>query len=187
VLHLRRACAKSFFEGWHGNRLIPGKLSERIRVNSLNSVSLPTNEMERQRTVLVVDDDRYVRQALEEALVEENYQVASAGNGAEAMRHLREPRSEVDAVLLDLRLGPENGWNVLCRLTALQPGVPIILMSGTRGTRAPRLPGVPVTVLEKPLDLRRLFKTLRDLTAESEPVQPPNVLASRGARDCSAP
>jgi DNA-binding NtrC family response regulator len=142
--------------------------------------------MERQRTILLVDDDPHVRQALGEALTDENYQVALAANGPEAVEHLREPRSEIDAVLLGLRLGLEDGWNVLCRLAALQPGLPVILMSGTRGACPPRLPGAPVTVLEKPLDLRRLFKTLQHVTARPEPVQPPTVPHPRDVQDRSA-
>jgi DNA-binding NtrC family response regulator len=112
--------------------------------------------------------------------------VTSAANGLEALRHFQELRSEIDAVLLALQLGCENGWNVLCRLTALQPGLSVILMSGTRGASAPRLRGAPVTVLEKPLDLRRLFKTLRDITAKAEPVLTPNSSASWGDQDRSA-
>jgi DNA-binding NtrC family response regulator len=139
--------------------------------------------MERQRTVLLVDNDVNVRQALAEALTDENYHVASASNGPEAMQHLREPQSGIDAVLLDLRLGPENGWNLLCRLTALQPSLPVILMSGSRGARAPRLPGAPVMILEKPLDLRKLFITLRVLTSEPEPIQPHNRPVSRDDQD----
>jgi DNA-binding NtrC family response regulator len=126
--------------------------------------------MERQRCILLVDGDLNIRQALGEALTEENYQVALAANGAEAVRHLHPPQ-QIDAVLLDLRLGPENGWMVLSHLLRMKPGLPVIVMTGARGEVVPLVVNAAVTVVEKPLDLRRLFETLRLVTAERDPVQ----------------
>jgi DNA-binding NtrC family response regulator len=126
--------------------------------------------MERQRRILLIDGDVNVRQALGEALTDENYEVALAANGPEAMRHLRPPQ-QIDAVLLDLHLGPDNGWMVLSHLLRMKPGLPVIVMTGARGEVAPLVADAAVMVIEKPLDLRRLFETLRLVTAERDPVQ----------------
>ena len=128
--------------------------------------------MGRHANILLVDDDLSVRQALGEALAVENYHVALAATGPEAVRHLEERgEHEIDAVLLDLRLGPEDGWNLFSRLTRMQPGLPVIIMTGTRGEQVPVSATDCVALLEKPLDLRQLFETLRDVTAERERTQ----------------
>jgi DNA-binding NtrC family response regulator len=125
--------------------------------------------MPRQFNILLVDDDLHVRQALGEALSEENYQVALAADGPEAVRQLQQTGERgIDAVLLDLRLGLENGWTLLSHFNRLRPGLPVIVMTGTRGEQVPLCARECAALMEKPLDLHRLFETLRIVTARHE-------------------
>jgi two-component system response regulator MprA len=64
--------------------------------------------------LLVVDDDREIRETLRTALEDEGFTVAVAANGAEAMAkmHDRPPR----LVLLDLMMPIVDGWEVLDRM-----------------------------------------------------------------------
>jgi DNA-binding NtrC family response regulator len=128
------------------------------------------NIMARQANILLIDDDLSVRQALGEALTVENYQVALAANGPEADQHLRQ-RGErrIDAVLLDLSLGPECGWNVFDRLMSQHPQLPVIVMTASRGQPTASRVQNCVALMEKPLDLPLLFATLRQVTANGEP------------------
>jgi DNA-binding NtrC family response regulator len=124
--------------------------------------------------VLLIDDDTQVREALGEALAAEDYRVALAASGSEALCRLQEP-GRVDAVLLDLMLGEENGWTLFERLTSLAPSLPVILITAARGQRPPDRSGV--ALMEKPLNLSLLFEILREFTAPAERCAPPGPVA----------
>ena len=64
--------------------------------------------------LLVVDDDRAVREALRAALEDEGFTVAVAANGAEAMAKMRERPPRL--VLLDLMMPVLDGFDVLDRM-----------------------------------------------------------------------
>src|SRR5881296_400001 len=98
--------------------------------------------MARKAKILLVDDDLRVSQALGEALQ------GFAEN-------------QIDVALLDVHLGTENGWDVFRDLTALQPHLPVLVMSGDEDhTLGPAPATASVTRLEKPLDLHLLFQKL---------------------------
>jgi DNA-binding response OmpR family regulator len=59
-------------------------------------------------SVLVVDDEIDIRQAVAEVLADEGYQVFDAGDGAEALRKCRAHHPSI--VLLDLMMPRMNGW-----------------------------------------------------------------------------
>ena len=120
--------------------------------------------MGRQPSILLVDDDSQVREALSEVLVDENYEVTLAANSQEAVHQLQEAKG-IDAVVLDLSIGPEGGWTLLSHLATMQPALPVILMTGGRGEALPGSARKCVALMEKPLDIRRLFATLRSVTA----------------------
>ena len=74
----------------------------------------------RDARVLVVDDDRDVREAIETALELEGHRVSTAGDGAGALKQL--DRAEFDAVVLDVLMPNLDGFEV-CRREQLQvPG-----------------------------------------------------------------
>src|SRR4051794_16166586 len=64
-------------------------------------------ELEPSLSVLVVDDDRPIRDTLREILQDEGYIVSTAGNGAEALEILKHRRPRV--ILLDLNMPTMNG------------------------------------------------------------------------------
>ena len=66
--------------------------------------------------LLVVEDDRELRESLRAALEDEGFTVAVAANGAEAMAKLEERPPLL--VLLDLMMPVVDGWEVLDRMRA---------------------------------------------------------------------
>jgi CheY-like chemotaxis protein len=63
------------------------------------------------KTVLVVDDDEDLREAICEALRDEGYPVACAADGAQALEWLRaHPEDQPGIILLDLMMPVMNGW-----------------------------------------------------------------------------
>ncbi len=111
--------------------------------------------------LLVVDDERGIRDALIQLLEYEGHEVVGVADGAEAL--LAADRTEPDVVFLDVKMPGMDGLEVLERLRAEYPGVVVIMISG-HGTIETALEATRTGAydfLEKPLDSDRLLVTLR--------------------------
>lgn len=113
------------------------------------------------RRVLIVEDDPDMRRLLADFLREEGIGAAEAADGAEALRRLRE--EPFDGVVLDKNLAGESGLEVLPRLTALVPGIPVIVITafGDARTREAALARGAYDLLRKPFSLDDLLAVLR--------------------------
>jgi len=78
--------------------------------------------------ILVVDDDAAVRRALQRMLETGGHEVREAGDGWEAIRVWRDQGA--DLVLLDIHMPVADGIEALIQFRALDPGLPVIVMSG---------------------------------------------------------
>ena len=103
----------------------------------------------RTHVVLVVDDDKDIRDLLSEALAGEGYSVVAARHGAEALERLRCRRADV--ILLDLMMPVMDGPTFLDAKNAdpVLRDIPVIAM--TAATRS-HIEGA-VTLMRKPFDL----------------------------------
>lgn len=77
-------------------------------------------------TILVVEDQVREREALSRMLKSEGYRTIHASNQPEAMKAFREP---VDLVVCDLRLGNDNGLDVLKQWRESKPSVPVLMVT----------------------------------------------------------
>jgi len=77
-------------------------------------------------TVLVVDDEQLIRWSLSERLTADGCTTVEAGTAREALERFG---PEIDLVLLDYRLPDSDGLRVLKKMKALQPDVPVILLT----------------------------------------------------------
>jgi CheY-like chemotaxis protein len=113
-------------------------------------------------TVLVVEDDRSNRDLISKILCQDGHQVLEACDGAIALEMLRAFRC--DLVITDFVLPKLNGINVVEQLHTLQPGIPIILITGylSAVSDTPIVDKV-ADVLAKPFDLKVLRSTVRQL------------------------
>ena len=117
-----------------------------------------------KRKIMVVDDDAQVRQSLRKLLQAEGYDVVLAAEGPQALA-LYEPKS-IDLMLLDLNLPGTSGWDVFERVTSLNPLLPIVIITG-RGQQLKLAGAAGVgALMEKPLDIPMLLRTIADLLAE---------------------
>ena len=103
-------------------------------------------------TILVVDDERIVRDLLHAVLTRTGYEVLLAENGAEAINLFSRNADRISLVLLDLVMPVMSGEEALPHLLNMKAGVPVIVSSGQdeeecmRKLRDPRLAGF----LQKP-------------------------------------
>ncbi len=114
--------------------------------------------------VLIVDDDPDTRAMTAEAL-HDLYEVVTAAQGAEALARAGEQRP--DAMLIDVMLGTESGWELIRTLRA-DPrfrGLSIVVLSGERAPQPPPGVGPCDAYLSKPCRMARLREVLTSLVA----------------------
>jgi DNA-binding response OmpR family regulator len=111
-------------------------------------------------TILVADDNEGLRSLLQSILSREGYRVVEAADGMGAVRLLLE--EEIDAALLDVRLGADDGIELGRELRLERPSLPIALMSGSIGAREARHRGGALTdlFLAKPFTLEAVTATV---------------------------
>lgn len=119
----------------------------------------------RPRTVLVVDDDPEILDALEMVLGEAGYEVVCANNGSAALDYLRTSTAP-DVVLLDLFMPLMNGWEFVreAHLSERTAHVPIIVLTAAGPHWGYPLP--PHRVMRKPIQRDRLLRLLRQVCSD---------------------
>jgi two-component system, OmpR family, response regulator MprA len=113
-------------------------------------------------TILVVEDDRRIRDLLRRGLIFEGYLVETAEDGESALRSVRE--KEPDAVILDLMLPGIDGLEV-CRRLRNASNVPILMLTA-RDAVPDRVTGLDAGAddyMVKPFDFEELLARLRAL------------------------
>lgn len=82
---------------------------------------------EKMKRILVVDDEENARIALSKILSREGYDVASAGNGYEALNYLRD--KEVELIITDINMPEMNGMTFLRELNRNHPSCNVIMIT----------------------------------------------------------
>ena len=114
------------------------------------------------RSVLIVDDEQAIRQALSGALMDEGYEVHLAESGSAGIEKIRSSRPDV--VLLDIWMPDLDGIETLKKLRSEFPDVPVVMMSG-HGTIETAVKATKLGAydfIEKPLSLDRLLVVLQN-------------------------
>ena len=127
--------------------------------------------------VLLVDDDRAVRDALRRVLTLAGYEVQSAEGGAEAIELV--VQAVPDAVVLDVGMPDVDGLEVCRRLRLLGNRVPILMLTA-RVEISDRVAGLDAGAddyLVKPFDVEELKARLRALLRRSGPEGDPDELS----------
>jgi DNA-binding response OmpR family regulator len=119
------------------------------------------------RTVLVVDDEKTLRETVAYLLQQEGYRVLMAADGREALDVFRKERP--DLVLLDLMLPELSGMEV-CRILRRESDVPILMLTA-RNSEIDKVVGLEVGAddyVTKPFSLRELLARVRALLRRRE-------------------
>jgi two-component system, OmpR family, response regulator MprA len=115
--------------------------------------------------ILVVDDERAVRESLRRALELEGYEIELAGDGAEALTTLEHEDAQPDAVILDVLMPGVDGLEVCRRLRALGNPVPVLMLTA-RDEVENRVAGLDAGAddyVTKPFALEELLARVRAL------------------------
>lgn len=112
-----------------------------------------------RRNVLVVDDEPSVRDSLDRLLRLEGYGVATASHGTAAIEVLQ--TGTIHIVLLDVNLGPENGWDLCHHIRQMAPDLPVIIITARDGVAPRALAAGARACLQKPLSVSGLLAQIR--------------------------
>ncbi|MBN2723225.1 MAG: PAS domain S-box protein, partial [Deltaproteobacteria bacterium] len=94
------------------------------------SLQLDINTFEGSGTILVIDDEEWVRKVAIRTLERAGYKTFGARDGIEGLEIYKEHQSDISAVLLDMAMPHMNGREVFQELRRINPEVTVVLSSG---------------------------------------------------------
>lgn len=129
--------------------------------------------------ILVIDDEKPIRNTLKEILEYEDHSVETASDGFEGIEKAKE--TKYDIILSDIKMPQMDGLEVIEKLMGICPEVPIIMISGhgTVETAVEALKKGAYDFIEKPLELNRLLVTIRNALERKDLIVETQVLKRR--------
>jgi two-component system, cell cycle sensor histidine kinase and response regulator CckA len=115
-------------------------------------------------TLLLVEDDRHISDILAESLGGDGYKVLTAMDGEAGLAMFMQHADGISLVVSDVAMPRMDGGNLVRRIRALCPEMPIILMTGAPGDHGPEGcdAAQPVRTMMKPFSPRLLSRAVRD-------------------------
>lgn len=129
--------------------------------------------------ILVIDDERSIRNTLKDILEYEKYEVDLAEDGIKALEKVK--TAEYDIILCDIKMPGMDGIEVLEKLGELTPDTPVVMISGHGNidTAVDSIKKGAFDYIEKPLDLNRLLITIRNAMDKSSLVSETKILKKK--------
>lgn len=129
--------------------------------------------------ILIVDDERAIRNTLREILEYEDYEVEDVDNGIDGLSLIQ--KQNFDLVLCDIKMNKMDGMEVLSEGLAIKPDLPFIMISGhgTIETAVEASKKGAYDFISKPPDLNRLLITVRNALERGNLVTETKVLKRR--------
>jgi DNA-binding NtrC family response regulator len=117
--------------------------------------------------ILVIDDERSIRNTLKDILEYEKYSVDLAEDGIKALDKIK--AGSYDVILCDIKMPGMDGIEVLEKFQELIPDTPVVMISGHGNidTAVESIKKGAFDYIEKPLDLNRLLITIRNAMDKS--------------------
>ncbi len=113
-------------------------------------------------SILIVDDERSIRNSLKDILEHEDYTIETAESGHQALEILKQ--KSLDLVLSDIKMPQMDGVELLEKMQKDFPTVPVVMISGHGDieTAVECIKKGAFDFLQKPLDLNRILVTVRN-------------------------
>lgn len=129
--------------------------------------------------ILLIDDEKSIRNVLRDILLHEGYQVEEAADGEKGIQQLKE--KTFDLVLCDIKMPKMDGLEVLQQIMQLHPDLPVIMISGhgTIETAVDAVKKGAYDFIAKPPDLNRLLITIRNALDKNALVKETRVLKKK--------
>jgi len=117
--------------------------------------------------VLVVDDERSIREILSDLLASDGHLVDTAADGSEALEVIHGWRPDV--VLLDMLMPEVGAWDFLARYNgdSVCRGLPVAILSTTATAGGALEEAGVAAVISNPFDVHNLLETVHDLVSSN--------------------
>lgn len=164
---------------------IPGSGGGRFDSERRGELAHETDPMHPHGVVLVVDDDRAMRELVNDILTDRGHRVLVTGNGPDALEACA--RTEVDVVLTDLRMKGMQGLDLLTELRRTHPEANVILMTafGSVETAVEAMKHGAYDYLTKPIKSDDLILTLERAIRDAELRREVSSLRRAVGKECS--
>src|SRR5512133_2677517 len=129
--------------------------------------------------ILVIDDEKSIRNTLKDILGFEGYQVELAENGKAGIASVQS--NDFDIILCDIKMPEMDGLEVLEQIRKIKPESTVVMISGhgTIDTAVEAIKKGAFDFIEKPLDLNRLLITLRNASDKTALVKETIILKQK--------
>ena len=129
--------------------------------------------------ILIIDDERAIRNSLKEILMDEGYSVDVAEDGAQGVEMAGKER--YDVIFCDIRMPVMEGTEVLVKLVADGIETPVVMISGHAdvATAVDCMHKGAFDFIEKPLDLNRILVTVKNATDKATLVKENKILKKK--------
>ena len=129
--------------------------------------------------ILIIDDERSIRNSLKEILADEGYDVEVAENGQQGCEMVEKERYSV--IFCDIKMPVMDGMEVLDRLMQMGIDSAVIMISGHGdiGTAVECIKKGAFDFIQKPLDLNRILITIKNATEKVSLVKETKVLKKK--------
>jgi two-component system cell cycle sensor histidine kinase/response regulator CckA len=116
------------------------------------------------KVILVVDDERVIRDITASTLKKNGYQILTAADGTEGFALFTQHRNEISAVITDMSMPLMDGGKMIRALLQIDPKVKIVAISGlNEDFNLPDILKKRIPFLKKPFAVEKLLETLHDL------------------------
>ena len=119
-------------------------------------------------TILITDDEANIVSGLKYAFEDEGFSVLTAGNGLEAWHEIN--TNSVDLVITDLRMPEMDGYELIKKISASYPTLPVIVLTGhgTIETAVETMRDGAIDFFTKPVDLDKLILVVKKSIKNSQ-------------------
>ncbi|MFN3344935.1 MAG: response regulator, partial [Chloroherpetonaceae bacterium] len=132
------------------------KVSEREEVN--------TSEVSGEETLLIVEDEPFMRTLLAKMLRTKGYSVLEAADGEEALTLFEKQKKQIDLVLTDMGMPNIDGYELLKRLRCMKENIKIVVMTGyIDSEQTEKLAQEKVDIISKPFDMAEMSAVIRNV------------------------
>ncbi len=142
---------------------LPIDIHELREVDSLENFSKQKKELGISPRVLIVDDEKHIREILSETLEAEDMETMCSSNGAEALELI--DREKFDLILLDVKMPILDGISFIRSIEKKGLKIPIILITGmaTHEEISEALSRGAYKCIKKPFHIKCLLKDIKDV------------------------
>ncbi|MFN3639148.1 MAG: PAS domain S-box protein [Chloroherpetonaceae bacterium] len=132
------------------------EVSEREEVN--------TSEVSGEETLLIVEDEPFMRTLLAKMLRTKGYSVLEAADGEEALTLFEKQKKQIDLVLTDMGMPNIDGYELLKKLRCMKENIKIVVMTGyIDSEQTEKLAQEKVDIISKPFDMAEMSAVIRNV------------------------